>query len=68
MYRLMHFLFGFDYVQWQNAVDQGVARVHVDGLGRVFYWRYRSTKVADVITRPDQVLWLTCHPEKYFKQ
>ena len=66
IYSILHLLFDWDYIQWRNSVDQGIARVRVDGMGRVWYWRYRSTGVADVIARPEQVLWLTCKPNKYF--
>lgn len=66
LYKLMNWLFGYDYVAWHNVADQGVARVLIDGRGIVFYWRYRSTRVADRITDPSAVLWLTCPPEKYF--
>ena len=67
IYSILHRLFGWDYIQWRNGVDEGVARVRVDGMGRVWYWRYRSTKVADFISKPEQVLWLTCSPDKYFR-
>jgi ribosomal protein L24E len=67
MYILLNWLFGWDYVQWSNSVTSGLARIHVDGNGRVFYWRYKTTKVADLIREPDQVLWLTCSPDKYLK-
>lgn len=66
MWRLMHLLFGWDYIAWRNSADQGVARVRLDGLGRVWYWRYRTTSLADFVREPNQVLWLTCSPEKYF--
>lgn len=66
MWRLFNFYFGYDYVAWANVADNGIARVHVDGLGRVFYWRYKSTRVADIIVEPSQVIWLTCSPNKYF--
>lgn len=66
MYRLLHFFFGWDYIAWANSVDSGVARVHVDGAGLVFYWRYKSTHVADQIRADSPVLWLTCSPRKYF--
>ena len=65
LYALLHLLFGWDYIAWSNCIDDGVARVHKDGSGRVWYWRYRITKVADEIREPKQVLWLTCHPSKY---
>lgn len=67
IYSILHRLFGWHYIQWRNGVDQGVARVRVDGMGRVWYWRYRSTKVADFISKPEEVLWLTCSPDKYFR-
>lgn len=65
MWKLMHRLFGHDYVAWSNSADQGVARVFTDGLGRAYYWRYKNVRVADVIKSPEQVIWLTCDPQKY---
>ena len=65
MWKLKHRLFGWDYIQWRNSADEGVARVHVDGMGRAYYWRYRNIHVADIIREPEQVLWLTCPPHKY---
>lgn len=65
MWKLMNRLFGWDYIQWRNSAANGVARVHVDGLGRAYYWRYKITNVADIVENPKQVLWLTCHPHKY---
>ena len=67
IYKLLNKLFGWDYIQWENSADQGIARVHVDGLNRVFYWRYKSTKVVDIILDPAKVIWLTCSPNKYFR-
>ncbi len=64
-WRLYHRLFGWDYVQWSNCADQGVARVFVDGEGRPYYWRYWSIGLLDKITDSSQVVWLTCQPSKY---
>ena len=66
IWKLLHKLFGWDYIVWENSADSGIARVYVDRMNRVFYWRYRSTKVLDVIKKPEQVIWLTCSPIKYF--
>lgn len=66
-WKLLHTLFGWDYIAWKNMADQGVARVHKDALGLPYYWRYKNTKVLDVIRSKDQVVWLTCKPEKYIK-
>jgi hypothetical protein len=65
MWKLLHLLFGWDYIQWSNCADQGVARVHIDGLGRAYYWRYSSVAVVDIIQDAKQVVWLTCPPQKY---
>ena len=66
IYKLLNKLFGWDYIQWKNSDSQGVARVHVDGMRRVWYWRYKGTKVVDIIVDPTKVIWLTCSPKKYF--
>lgn len=65
MFKVLNLLFGWDYVAWRNSADHGVARVHVDGRGVVFYWRYKGVRVADEIRDSTDVLWLTCKPEKY---
>lgn len=67
LYKLLNRIFGWDYIAWGNCADQGIARVHVDYTGRVFYWRYKSIKVADDIN-PARVRWLTCSPRKYFPE
>jgi hypothetical protein len=42
MYRLLNRLFGWDYIAWRNTCDQGIARIHKDGNGVLFYWRYKT--------------------------
>lgn len=64
-YKILHWLFAWDYIVWSKQIDQGIARVHIDGEGKPWYWRYKSTRLADRILRADQVIWLTCHPSKY---
>jgi hypothetical protein len=66
MYIFWNKLFGWDYIQWSNGCNNGVARVFREGSGKLVYWRYKITKVMDVIDRPTQVRWLTCSPKKYF--
>lgn len=67
IYKLLHKLFGWDYVYWSSACSTGIARVNVAAEGTVFYWRYKRIKYADIIKNPNQVIWLTCYPKKYFK-
>jgi hypothetical protein len=64
LYRLKHLIFGWDYIAWENSCSNGIARVEKDGNGNVWYWRYRITRVR--IRKPEQVIWLTCPPSKYF--
>lgn len=64
-YKLLHKLFGWDYVQWYNTADSGIARVEVSPDGTVYYWRYRLTKVLDVLHHKSRVHWLTCSKDKY---
>lgn len=68
IWRLFHWLFGWDYVAWSNCVDVGISRVWVDGMGRLCYWRYLLCDFVDVIVEPNDVIWLTCPPEKYIKE
>ena len=65
MWKLLHKIFGWDYISWQNHADQGVARVYRGGNGEVYFWRYKSTTLADQIRSPGEVLWLTCPASKY---
>lgn len=66
MYKLFNLLFNFDYIVWKNSADEGIARVIKLCDGKIGYWRYRLIQVFDIIKNPDQVIWLTCHPNKYF--
>lgn len=68
IYQTLNWLFGWDYIQWRNSVDSGIARIRIDGMGRVWYWRYKNIKLADYVNKPEDVLWLTCNPNKYFPE
>lgn len=74
MYKLLNFLFGWDYVAWKNSADQGVARIHKNPDGVAWMWRYRITDVLDIITSDNitntkgygiTVTFLTCKSSKY---
>ncbi len=67
IWQALHLLFGWDYVAWRNSADQGVARVRRDGMGRAYYFRYKSTELVDLVADPKHVVWLTCAPEKYMQ-
>ena len=65
IYKLLNYLFGWDYIAWSNCADSGIARVHYGYDGTAWYWRYKTTKVIDKIHNPKHVTWLTCYPNKY---
>lgn len=68
MWKLWNKWFGWDYIQWRNSAAMGVARVNTDGNGVTWYWRYKNIGVADRVTDKDQVIWLTCSPNKYMNK
>lgn len=65
MYKLLNYLFGWDYIAWKNSIDSGIARVYLSGDGTAFYFRYRNICCIDKIHKPEQVIWLTCASKKY---
>ena len=66
MYKIFNFLFGWDYIYWKNSAAQGIAKVFKAKDGKVLYFRYRISNLIDEIKKPEQVIWLTCKPSKYF--
>jgi hypothetical protein len=70
MWYLLNKVFGWDYVHWKNFADQGIAKIHLDGEGNPYYFRYKMTKVIDgLLDEPYiKIIWLTCKPDKYLKQ
>jgi hypothetical protein len=67
IYRILHRLFGWDYIHWQNSADSAIARINRLPDGKIYYWRYKITRVMDIISEPNQVRWLTCKPDKYLE-
>lgn len=66
IYKLLHKLFGWDYVQFEKGMYGGISRVQLDGMKRPWYWRFKSSKIGEIIRKPEDVIWLTCSPDKYF--
>lgn len=65
MYRFYNWLFGWDYIHWTNSAHSGIARLRSDAQGNPFYFMYGMSKYLKPITKPEQVVWLTCLPSKY---
>lgn len=68
MYKFLNKVFGWDYIYWENSAAQGIARVLKSPNGDIYYYRYKITNLIDIIRNPEQVLWLTCKPDKYFSK
>lgn len=64
-YKLLNKMFGWDYIQWKNNADQGISRVHIGFNGEAYYWRYKTTKLADKPNKSGEVIWLTCPASKF---
>ena len=67
MYKLLHLVFGWDYIYWVNSGDRGVSRVFLAADGTPIYWRYKTIRALGHIQTTADVTWLTCVPEKYLK-
>lgn len=68
IYQILNYIFGWDYILWDDSIHEGVARVRINPSGVIYYWKYKSIKVMKTLSSPEQVFWLTCKPEKYFKE
>jgi hypothetical protein len=55
---------GWDYIYWKNTCANGIERVKVNPSGEIYYMQYG--KHLHKINKPDDVVWMTCHKEKYF--
>ena len=67
MYKLLHLVFGWDYIHWGGSANYGVSRVFYAGDGTPIYWKSKSSRRLGRIQTTADVTWLTCTPEKYLK-
>lgn len=67
MWKILNYLFGWDYISWSNSMFSGVERIMLDGNGDAFFFQYNSTNLPVRITKAEDHLWLTCKPSKYLK-
>lgn len=67
MYKLFHFLFGWDYLYWQNFCDKGIARIFKNKDGIVYFYRYKNIKCIDKVEdySRSNIIFLTCERSKY---
>lgn len=65
MYKVLHFIFGWDYIVWRSLGSNGIARVHINQQGVPYFWKSKLNKDVEIIADPAHFLWLTCKPDKY---
>lgn len=68
MYKIWNKLFGWEYIQWENTAASGISRLRILPDGTVVYRRYSTIQKFTVLSKNDNVLWLTCLKEKYFPE
>jgi hypothetical protein len=69
VYKLLNWLFGWDYVHWNGLFSSGISRVFLAKDGKVVYWKFGfPINNLEIIGEPSDVVWLTCKPDKYFKE
>lgn len=66
MWKLKHWLFGWDYVKIRYAFDYHVRRIRTsyNGVHYCNWW-------GDILYLTDNFrdkIWLTCNPDKYIKE
>ena len=73
MWRILNFIFGWDYVLWTTRYNYGISRVFVDHACNAYcFMKYnhpsfgREKGVAK-IDGANKFIWLTCHHTKYLK-
>lgn len=64
MIRFKHWLFGWDYVHVEYYSVVFISRVRTLPDRRLYYKRGDHLVI---IEKPTDVVWLTCRPDKYFR-
>ncbi len=71
--KILNMLFGWDYIYYEINGDyedkRGVSRIIKIPDQRVCYWAmHQGYKTLFILKEPQNVVWLTCAPEKYFPE
>lgn len=66
MYKLKHWLFGWDYIKIRYPISgSGISRVRKLSGGTLGFRMYDGVCLSGEIKYASQVFWLTCNPSKY---
>lgn len=70
LYQIFNYLFGWDYILWQDACYKGVSKIRILPNGKPYYLKYGSVRCFEYITEDNcgstiVGAWLTCEPSKY---
>ena len=69
-YKLLNYLFGWDYILWSNIMYKGISRIRKLPNGDVYFLAYGSFDGFNNVTTGTGngekiVAWLTCDESKY---
>jgi len=73
MYKLLNYIFGWDYIIWENCLYKGVARIRTLPNGDHYFLVYGAISNYVPLTENQEndawvIAWLTCDKNKYLKQ
>lgn len=73
MYKLWNYLFGWDYILWENCLYRGVSRLRRLPNGDVYFLAYGNMSCFNNITKGTGngevvVEWLTCDKNKWINE
>ena len=69
MWKIMHKLFGNDYVYWDNGTSNRVCKIYTTPFGEPYIHPYAFLSVIYFIKNidPNNITFLTCDKNKYIK-
>ena len=70
MYKILHLLFGWDYVLWEMSLTggSGICRIKRAANNRFYIMRYPAIEGIFILDEPDPyitITYLTCNKSKY---
>ena len=66
IYKIMNYIFGWDYIVWNYCGGKGVSRIRVLPNGNIYYLRHGAYDSFQEINKESDVkAWLTCDKSKY---
>ena len=69
-YKILNYLFGWDYILWQDCLYKGVSKIRQLPNGDYYFLKYGSINCFTRIPKENKetnkvIAWLTCNKDKY---